>query len=425
MSFDTLLGAIRTTLNGPLCNAYMHNFGPDARLNDDLHLDSVLLINLMLYLETEHGVEVPERTFDKDDFVTVTDLINLILGVEPGPEEDPEFDPADITVHCVISCLSAAIRRHDGLDFRPFYFGTWDSEFAISEAHTLTYHSEDISHDGYFDWLSRLYGIGSTRWYDHSRSKADNVAQFESLLDAKTDDDLLMVMLDMFHLPERENKYNQNPFPHYVLIERSEAEGMVRLVDPDYRWEGDLPRADVINAISQPTVAGGYMLHCGVGHAPTPETFQAYFRDGFIGDRNPLPDAIRSILAYHSAPEHPERLAQFGFALRELPVLLIRKYAYDHAFAFFWRERGTPFEVFDAETDRVDTICDGYRDLHYLGVRISHTGDHGLIPEFTAALDKLDAEEKAVKDLIKSHYESWSNWISQVERDERPLEAKG
>ena len=26
----------------------------------------------------------------------------------------------------------------------------------------------------------------------------------------------------MFHLPERENKYNQNPFPHYVIIELTE-----------------------------------------------------------------------------------------------------------------------------------------------------------------------------------------------------------
>jgi acyl carrier protein len=422
MTFDDILEAIRTTLAGPLANAHMDNFGPDAVLNDDLYLDSVIMLNLMLHLETDHGVEVPERSFDKEDFNTVGGLVRLLLGETEEPQEDDDFDPADITVHCVISCLSFAIRRHEGLDFRPFYFGTWDSAFAISDDQLLTYHSEDISHDDYFEWLNRLYGIGHTRWYDHTQSKAANVTRFEALLNEKSDDDLLMVMLDMFHLPERENKYNQNPFPHYVLIERSQTAGMVRLVDPDYRWEGDLPRADVLNAISQPTVAGGYMLHCGTAHAPAPAVFQAYFNDGFIADSNPLPDAIRTILAYHSDPQHPDRLANLGFALRELPVLLIRKYAYDHALAFFWRERGTPFAEFDAETDKVDTICDGYRDLHYLGARISHTGNCSLIPEFVVALDHLDAEERAVKSLLKTKFDDWSAWIAKGREDAPALE---
>ncbi len=423
MSYDTVLNAIRATLAGPLRNQHMHNFSADAVLNDDLHLDSVILINLMLHLETEHGITVPERELNKEDFDTVGNLVRLLLGEEQEAKEDEDFDPADITVHCVISCLCAAIRRHEGLDFRPFYFGTWDSEFSVSETHVLTYHSKDISHDSYFDWLSRLYGIGYTRWYDHTLSKAENLAHFEGLLAQKSGDDLLMVMLDMFHLPERENKFNQNPFPHYVLIERSDTEGMVRLVDPDYRWQGDLPRADVLNAIAQPTVAGGYTLHCGAGHAPSPETFRAYFEEGFIADHNPLPTAVRAILAYHQDPQHPERLADFGFALRELPVLLIRKYAYDHALAFFWRERGTPFEAFDAECDRVDAICDGYRDLHYLGARISHTGDRSLIPEFEAALNHLDAEEHAVKTLLKSKFDDWSIWVADTPQSARPLEA--
>lgn len=410
MTFETILDAIRATLTGPLRNAHIDKFSPDALLNDDLHLDSVLLINLMLHMETDHGIDVPEREFSKDDFKTVRQLIDLILGDLSEMEQEDKFDPADITVHCVISCLCAAIRRHEGLEFRSFYFGTWDSEFAVSEDYVLTYHSETMSHDAYFEWLNRLYGIASTRWYDHTKSKADNVAYFETLLAEKKDDDLLMVMLDMFHLPERENKYNQNPFPHYVLIERSEAPGMVRLVDPDYRWQGDLPRTDVLNAISQPTVAGGYILHCGDVHAPAPDTLRAYFKDGFIADRNPLPNALRTILTYHSDPNHTERLADFGFSLRELPVLLIRKYAYEHAFAFFWRERDTPFDDFNAECDRVDAICDGYRNLHYLAARLSHTGDRALITEFVALLDHLDAEETVIKTRLKAQYDAWSEW---------------
>ncbi|WP_254695240.1 MULTISPECIES: DUF6005 family protein [unclassified Leisingera] len=62
---------------------------------------------------------------------------------------------------------------------------------------------------------------------------------------------------------ERENKYNQNPFPHYVIIELTNDPDLWHLYGPNYRWRGDLPRETILNAMAQPTVAGGYTLHRG------------------------------------------------------------------------------------------------------------------------------------------------------------------
>jgi hypothetical protein len=47
-----------------------------------------------------------------------------------------------------------------------------------------------------------------------------------------------MVMLDLFHLPERENKFNQNPFPHYLMLEKTDDPRVWQVNDPDFRWEG-------------------------------------------------------------------------------------------------------------------------------------------------------------------------------------------
>ncbi|SCZ64766.1 Phosphopantetheine attachment site [Epibacterium ulvae] len=408
MTFDTILTAIEATLTGPLKNEHMHNFGPTAVLNDDLHMDSVLMINLLLHLETDHGIEVPEREFSKDNFHTVSDLINLMMGVDtPSTSDATAPAPSDITVHCLVSCLCAAIRRTKGVDFRPFYFGTWDSSFAITGDQRFAYHSEDLSHDTYFEWATHLYGLPITQWYDHTRSKAENLTHFETLVAAKTPAQELMVILDMYHLPERENKFNQNPFPHFVLIEPTDDPDIWLLNDPDYRWRGQLPRTAILNAMAQPTVAGGYILDATQVSPPDPAVLAEYFTESFKGADNPLTTALRGIVEYHCDAAHSARLANLQQALRELPVLSLRKYAYEHAFAFFWKQLDTPFEHFDAQCDRVEELCESFRKIHYLAARLSHTKDRAPIAELFTALHALDVLEFEIKHSLKAQFDLW------------------
>ncbi len=409
MTYDSILDAIRQILSGPLANPHMQNFRPEAVLNDDLHIDSVILINLMLHLETDHRIEVSERELSKDDFATVDGLIRMLMGEPPAPAADSGDAPApsEITVHCFVSCLCAAIRRHETLNFRPFYFGTWDSSFAVTPAMQLAYHSEEITQDLYTRWVERLYNIPVREWYDHGKTKEANLIRFEQLLSAKSDDEQLVVFLDMFHLPERENKYNQNPFPHYVIIELTEDPDLWHLYDPDYRWRGDLPRETILNAMAQPTVAGGYILNSGHAQAPKPRDLATYFTDTFRADDNLLTSALRRIFEYHCQPSRPLALADLGRAVREMPVLSLRKYAYEHAFAFFWQELDTAFEPFDAECDRVEALCEGFRSLHFLAARIAHIGDRALIPDLFAALDALDKLEFTIKSALHAQFGDW------------------
>ncbi|MFS4583630.1 DUF6005 family protein [Phaeobacter sp. C3_T13_0] len=407
MTYDMIFEAIRQTLTGPLINPHMQNFTSQAILNDDLHIDSVILINLMLHLETDHGIEMPERELTKNDFSTVDGLIRMLLGETPEPAADDGDAPApsEITVHCFVSCLCAAIRRHDHLNFRPFYFGTWDSGFAVTPQMQLAYHSEEITQDLYARWVERLYNIPVREWYDHSKTKEQNLIRFEQLLSSKNDDQQLVVFLDMYHLPERENKYNQNPFPHFVIIELTEDPDIWHLVDPDYRWRGDLPRETILNAMAQPTVAGGYIMDSSQAQAPHPADLAAYFTETFRTDDNLLTSALRRIFEYHCQPAHT--LADLGHAVREMPVLSLRKYAYEHAFAFFWQELDTPFEAFDAECDRVEALCESFRKLQFLAARVAHTADRALIPDLFAALDALDQLEFTIKSALHTQFQAW------------------
>src|SRR5690606_25022677 len=141
---------------------------------------------------------------------------NLLAGVEPaGPEEEP----IDIKVHCVVSCFCQALKDKGGIDHRPMYLGLWDGQVVVDNQMRLGYHADHIDHDVYCRWFRRLFGVDVTRWYDEAAGKPANLARLEELLAEWRPGRYIMPMIDMFLLPQRDNKFAQDPFPHYALIE--------------------------------------------------------------------------------------------------------------------------------------------------------------------------------------------------------------
>lgn len=405
MSAAHVQRAVEQVLRDQMAHAHMADFGAQARLNEDLHLDSVQILNLLLHLETRHGFDVPEETFGKDSFVTVADLARFVAG-EP-PILTAQEEEIDIKVHCFVSCLSAAIKACDGLDHRPFYFGVWDTNFHVDDTARLTYHAPTVKHDHFRHWFRRLYGVDVIGWYDPAKSKQYNLDTFERLLHEKRETEHLMVMLDLYHLPERENKFNQNPFPHYVMIDRTEDPDIWFMHDPDYRWEGPLGRSTILNAIAQPSVAGGYIFDRAKAHAPSNETLRDYFLAVFDGGHNLLTDAVRDIVRRHIDPASPLALSALDQALRELPVIAIRKYAYEHGFAFFWRELGLHEQDFEDWCDEIEALHQGFKTLQYRVIKLSATADRAQAVKVFDDLDTLDALELRIKAGLLAWFSKW------------------
>ncbi|GMA74585.1 hypothetical protein GCM10025880_10020 [Methylorubrum aminovorans] len=309
MSNETLIAAIGTVLREEMRHPHLDGFGPEARLNEDLYLDSVQLLQLILALELTHGVSVPEEAINRQDVSTVADLARLLApGAEPAtPAAEPEAPsegvhgamPYDLKIHCFVSCVCDGLKRR-GIDHRPFYALIWDAEFAITDGSKLAYHSDAMDHESFRYWFERLYGVPLVPWYDHSRSKEENVATLLDLMERRQPDECIMVMLDMFHLPERENKFNQNPFPHYLLVSLSDDPDLWQVRDPDFRWEGEIERERMLNAIRQPSVAGGYRFDPSLAHPPRDTDLAAFFDACFRLDANPLIDAARAIVLAHA-----------------------------------------------------------------------------------------------------------------------------
>ncbi|WP_105382970.1 DUF6005 family protein [Neorhizobium alkalisoli] len=351
MNRDEILEAVRTVLSKQMAHPHMQSFAPEARLNEDLYLDSVLILQIFLNLELEYGLAMPEEAIARQELATMADFVALYapqttipsFPMTGGSTDEGVHGEAyyDIKVHCFVSCVCDGLKRQ-GLDQRPFYFGVWDAKLTVSDRFELLYHSPEITQDFFRDWFTRLYRVPIREWYDPAKSKEDNLTALIELVETRPETGSVMVMLDMFHLPERENKFNQNPFPHYLMLQKTADPERWFVHDPDYRWEGEIEREKVIHAIMQPTVGGGYVFDNALARPPEPEDLKAYFEACFVADRNPLADAVHAIVTAHLEGDGGLALADLASAVRELPVITIRKYAYEHGFAFFWRALKLP-----------------------------------------------------------------------------------
>ncbi|WP_276121266.1 DUF6005 family protein [Pararhizobium qamdonense] len=419
MTQSEILTAIHTVLSGHMQHAHLDGFGPDARLNEDLYLDSVLILQIFLNLELEYGLSVPEEAIAKQDIDTVADLVALYhqgdatavvpaFALTGGTSDEGVHGEAyyDIKVHCFVSCVCDGLKRR-GLDHRPFYFGVWDAQFAIGERFELLYHAPEITQEFLHGWFQRLYGVAVREWYDPERTKIENLASLLDLLRNRSDTGSVMVMLDMFHLPERENKFNQNPFPHYLMLQETGDPQTWFVHDPDYRWEGEIAREKVIHAIMQPTVGGGYVFDSTQARTPEPDDLKAYFEACFVRETNPLVDAVRAIVTAHLAGDGDITLSSLTAAVRELPVITIRKYAYEHGFAFFWRALKLPAVEFETWCEAIEALVQSLKTLHYACMKLSQTGDHALATPVFERLDEAGRLETRLKDKLAEVFDLW------------------
>jgi hypothetical protein len=249
-------------------------------------------------------------------------------------------------------------------------------------------------------------------WYDKREKKEKNLAALESLVNGRQAGQHILVMLDMFHLPERENEFNKDPFPHYVMLGPTNNPDLWFMYDPDYRWEGVFKKDRILNAVAQPTVSGGYVFS-EHGARPTPaEEVNAFFDASVVRDANPVTDMIRAIINAHikgqdknGDPLHMDNLIK---AVEEIPVMSPRKYAYEHGFAFFWRELGLPEAEFDDWCDVIDELAKTYKLIQFNAMKLSMTKKETFAEKVFELLDQQDEREFKLKHRLIEVKDMWS-----------------
>lgn len=228
-----------------------------------------------------------------------------------------------------------------------------------------------------------------------------------TLLEDKDRHQYVMVMLDLSLLPERENKFHSKPFPHYVMLEKQEMRmsGLCMIL---ILGGGRITEGQNLNAIAEPAVEGGYVFQAERIRPPSAETIQAYFHTCLKLDSNPITDALSDIVKAYTIGEQKENLAQLSPALKQLPVLAIRKYAYEHAFAYFWELLELEEDGFEAWCDEIEHLVKGYTTIQYRTMKLALTKDLSLVDDITSKLAEQNEREFKIKQGLLQCFEQWS-----------------
>lgn len=78
MRRDEAMRAIYNILKEKMNIATLSLFGESARLNEDLYLDSVMVLQLILHLELDLGIDIPDDILKPNDFHTVASLADFL-----------------------------------------------------------------------------------------------------------------------------------------------------------------------------------------------------------------------------------------------------------------------------------------------------------------------------------------------------------
>jgi acyl carrier protein len=412
MTKEQIVEAIFKVLSENMSQPNMDKFHSDARLLEDLALDSSMVLQMLMLLEIEHDIAMDESALMNEDFETVRAVANTLYKGQNLPQFEKGLEVyEDVKIHCVASNLAEVVKRFPQLDHRILYFAVSDANACIDDRFVLTYHDENINHDIFFDWYERLYGMPITSWYDKQASKDENLATLESLVQKRESGQHIMVMLDMFHLPERENEFNKNPFPHYVMLGPTNNPDLWFMYDPDYRWEGVFSKDRILNAVAQPTVSGGYVFSELGARATPAEEVNEFFDASVVRDANPVTDLIRAIINAHVKGEdkngEPLPLENLIKAVEEIPVMSPRKYAYEHGFAFFWRELGLPEQEFDDWCDVIDELAKTYKLIQFNAMKFSATKKDVFAEKLFQLLDQQDEREFKLKQRLIEVKDIW------------------
>ncbi|MDZ5710726.1 petrobactin biosynthesis protein AsbD [Jeotgalibacillus haloalkalitolerans] len=79
MTKEAYINLIERLIKEELELAAADSFHPHARLNEDLYIDSVMMLELILCLELEAGVSIPDEAISPKDFYTVDSLADFLM----------------------------------------------------------------------------------------------------------------------------------------------------------------------------------------------------------------------------------------------------------------------------------------------------------------------------------------------------------
>jgi hypothetical protein len=88
-----------------------------------------------------------------------------------------------------------------------------------------------------------------------------------------------------------------------------------------------------------------------------------------------------------------------------------RKYAYEHGFAFFWRELGLVESEFDDWCDVIDQLAKTFKLIQFNAMKLSVTKNEVFAEKLFQLLDQQDEREFKLKRRLFEVKDIWSKKV--------------
>jgi hypothetical protein len=217
----------------------------------------------------------------------------------------------------------------------------------------------------------------------------------------------IVVQIDMSYMPERENKFHQKPFPHFLIISKTEREEEWLMIDPDFRWEGVVQREQVIEAFLQNPFGGGFYIDALSVHPPAPEPLQRFYAASFDKNYNDLTWKLKELIRKMALEQDGYTRTMLVQAVKQLPVIAIRKYSYEHALMYLNDQVGAPYMEFEHWCDKIEQLVQGFSNVQYRAMKLAMTGRTSMLPGILQSLDEMDIVELDIKQEVQRKYLQW------------------
>jgi hypothetical protein len=323
-------------------------------------------------------------------------------------------EEVSIKVHCIVSCFCEVVKRRSHVDYRPFYFGVWDAPFDHTETGEITYFQNDLRHDYFLYWFEQLFGTKVNEWYDTSKDKASNLATFLDLIENCPDYRYVIVQVDLSLLPERENKFHQKPFPHFLMIAKTDHEDEWFMCDPDFRWEGVVSREKVVQAIVENPFGGGFYIDAQHFQEPTNDAVERLYTASFDKKQNELTDSLIEWIPKIAQERDGCTFSMLTLAVKQLPVLAIRKYGYEHALMYFMEQTGFSEEAFEYWANEIERVVKGFSTVQFKVMKMAMTHSVALLPSIVEQLTDMNAIELRIKQELERQFQLWKSRVAHA-----------
>ena len=177
------------------------------------------------------------------------------------------------------------------------------------------------------------------------------------------------------------------------------------MIDPDYRWSGEVSREEVLRSMEGSSIAGGYVYDSADLTEANCGAVGKHVEKVLMQKENLLTKEVRRCIEEHTGRAIEGQLAGGALyssehlidALSEIPILAIRKYAYEHAFAYYMLSGDLEEADFDKICDAVGELAEGYKVVQYLAAKYSHFKSEMILTQIFEKLASMDMIESSLK----------------------------